>query len=99
MEAGRGCRNDRTHAKVQKCTQLASVPIARDTATPGTNLGRAALNPETSDDFFDPYNLATRMSQRSSGKMRELRVALALALGLAITCFGAAVVAANYIAK
>jgi hypothetical protein len=31
--------------------------------------------------------------------MRELRVALALALGLAITCFGAAVVAANYIAK
>ena len=33
------------------------------------------------------------------GRNRELKTALALALGLAITCFGAAVLAANYIAN
>ena len=35
---------------------------------------------------------------RPSNKMRELRTALAVALGLAIASFGAAVVAANYVA-
>ncbi len=34
-----------------------------------------------------------------SNKMRELRTALALALGLAIAAFGTAIVAASYIAK
>jgi hypothetical protein len=34
-----------------------------------------------------------------SNKMRELRTALALALGLAIAAFGTAIVAAPYIAK
>jgi hypothetical protein len=38
------------------------------------------------------------MPQRSP-KMQELRTALALALGLAVACFGAAVFAAGYIAK
>jgi len=37
--------------------------------------------------------------QQRSPKMRELKTALALALGLAIICFGAAVLAANYIAN
>jgi hypothetical protein len=36
---------------------------------------------------------------RPSKKMRELRTALALALGLAIVAFGTAIVAAPYIAK
>jgi hypothetical protein len=36
---------------------------------------------------------------RPSNKMRELRTALALALGLAIIAFGTAIVAAPYIAK
>jgi hypothetical protein len=37
--------------------------------------------------------------QKPSPKMRELRTALAVALGLALACFGAAVFAAGYIAK
>jgi hypothetical protein len=37
--------------------------------------------------------------QQPSAKMRELRTALALALGLAIASFGTAIVAAGYIAK
>jgi hypothetical protein len=36
---------------------------------------------------------------RPSNKMRELRTALVLALGLAIASFGTAIVAAAYIAK
>ncbi len=35
----------------------------------------------------------------SKPKMRELKTALAVALGLAIASFGAAVVAASYVAK
>jgi hypothetical protein len=34
-----------------------------------------------------------------SPKMRELRTALAVALGLAIAAFGTAIVAANYVAQ
>jgi hypothetical protein len=34
-----------------------------------------------------------------SPKMRELRTALAIALGLAIVSFGTALVAANYVAR
>jgi hypothetical protein len=37
--------------------------------------------------------------QQPSAKVRELRLALAVALGLAIASFGAAIVAAGYIAK
>jgi hypothetical protein len=37
--------------------------------------------------------------QQPSPRMRELRTALAVALGLAIASFGAAVLAASYIAK
>jgi hypothetical protein len=37
--------------------------------------------------------------KQSSEKMRELRAALAVALGLAIASFGTAFVAAGYIAK
>jgi hypothetical protein len=36
---------------------------------------------------------------RLSNKMRELRTALAVALGLAIASFGTAIVAAAYISK
>lgn len=36
---------------------------------------------------------------RKSSRMQELRLALALALGLAAACFGAAVLAASHIAK
>jgi hypothetical protein len=36
---------------------------------------------------------------RPSNKVRELRTALVLALGLAIAAFGTAIVAAPYIAK
>jgi hypothetical protein len=36
---------------------------------------------------------------KPSSKMRELRTALALALGLAIASFGTAIVAAAYISK
>jgi hypothetical protein len=32
-----------------------------------------------------------------SPRMRELRIALAVALGVAVTCFGATILAANYI--
>ena len=37
--------------------------------------------------------------QQPSAKMRELRTALALALGLAIAMFATAIVAAGYIAQ
>ena len=36
--------------------------------------------------------------RRSSASMREFRVALAIGLGLAATCFGAAVLAAGFLA-
>jgi hypothetical protein len=39
------------------------------------------------------------MKQQHSDKMRELRTALTVALGLAIASFGTAIVAAGYIAK
>jgi hypothetical protein len=37
--------------------------------------------------------------QQPSGKMRELRTALTVALGLAIASFGTAIVTASYIAR
>jgi hypothetical protein len=37
--------------------------------------------------------------QQPSGKMRELRTALTVALGLAVASFGTAIVAASYIAR
>jgi hypothetical protein len=37
--------------------------------------------------------------QQPSDKMREVRTALVVALGLAIACFGTAFLAAGYIAK
>jgi hypothetical protein len=46
-----------------------------------------------------PPRLSETLMPRPSNKMRELRTALALALGLAIVAFGTAIVAAPYIAK
>ena len=44
-------------------------------------------------------NKSETLMPRPSNKMRELRTALALVLGLAIASFGTAIVAAAYIAR
>jgi hypothetical protein len=55
----------------------------------------------TSDHLRDLFlpRLSETLMPRPPNKTRELRTALAVALGLAIASFGAAVVAAGYITK
>jgi hypothetical protein len=55
----------------------------------------------TSDHLRDLFlpRLSETLVPRPPNKTRELRTALAVALGLAIASFGAAVVAAGYITK
>jgi hypothetical protein len=55
----------------------------------------------TSDRLRDCSQVSYRrdLMPQPSPKMRELRTALAVALGLAIAAFGTAIVAANYVAQ
>lgn len=45
------------------------------------------------------HDRAVEIPMRRSSRMQEFRVALAIALALAATCFGAAVISAGFIAR
>jgi hypothetical protein len=94
--------NRTLQSRLIACSSFFSVQFVKYISVPnhGRCLGSAYRHSEQAIiSGIMPTRLSETLMPRPSNKMRELRTALAVALGLAIASFGAAVVAAGYITK
>jgi hypothetical protein len=76
-----------------------SIKYKSEPTAPGSSASLRYPNSEQAIISGIVLKISETLMPRPSNKMRELRTALALALGLAIASFGTAIVAAAYIAK